>query len=135
MADTLTVNGTDYQLPERPTVVVCIDSKDSRYIEHGMAAGMIPNIAGWIRDGFYTMADGSMPSFICPKSSPSSPGVPRRHTASRATAIWTWRKRTRGLDRAQTAAGQLGDECFLAPRRTGSLGHGQGQALSSAPEG
>ncbi|MDE2790269.1 MAG: hypothetical protein OXI81_07580 [Paracoccaceae bacterium] len=92
MTDTLTVNGTDYQWPERPTVVVRIDGGDSAYIEHGMAAGKIRNIAFRMRDGFYTMADGTIPSFTCPKSSPSSPGVPRRHTASRATAIWTWRK-------------------------------------------
>ena len=67
-ADYLTVNGTDYRRPERPVVVVCIDGGDPAYIEHGVAAGIIPNIERWMRDGFHTVAHGTMPSFTCPNN-------------------------------------------------------------------
>ena len=55
MAKTLTVNGTDYRWPDHPVVVVCIDGGDPEYIEHGVAAGIIPNIARYMNDGFYTV--------------------------------------------------------------------------------
>ncbi len=75
-ADTVTVNGTDYRWPERPTVVVCIDGGDPAYIEHGVAAGIIPNIERWMRDGFYTVALGTMPSFTCPNNMSIATGCP-----------------------------------------------------------
>ena len=64
----LTVNGTDYRWPDRPVVVVCIDGGDPAYIEHGVAAGIIPIMERWKRDGFYTVAHGTMPSFTCPNN-------------------------------------------------------------------
>ena len=64
----LAVNGTDYRRPDRPVVVVCIDGGDPAYIEHGVAAGIIPNIERWKHDGFYTVAHGTMPSFTCPNN-------------------------------------------------------------------
>ena len=67
-ADTLAVNGIDYRWPERPVVVVCIDGGDPAYIEHGVAAGIIPNIARYVREGFHTVAHGTMPSFTCPNN-------------------------------------------------------------------
>ena len=75
-ADTVTVNGTDYRWPERPTVVVCIDGGDPAYIEHGVAAGIIPNIERWMREGFYTVALGTMPSFTCPNNMSIATGCP-----------------------------------------------------------
>ena len=65
---TLTVNGTAYHWPDHPLVVVCIDGGDPEYIEHGIAAGIIPNIERWMRDGFCTVAHGTMPSFTCPNN-------------------------------------------------------------------
>ena len=61
--DYLTVNGTDYRRPERPVVVVCIDGGDPAHLEHGVAAGIIPNTERWMRHGFHTVAHGTMPSF------------------------------------------------------------------------
>jgi len=65
---TLAVNGIDYRRPERPLAVVCIDGGDPAYLEHGVAAGIIPNIARWMRDGFHVTARGTMPSFTCPNN-------------------------------------------------------------------
>ncbi|MGI9332053.1 MAG: phosphonoacetate hydrolase [Gammaproteobacteria bacterium] len=65
---TLAVNGTDYRWPDRPIVVVCIDGGDPAYLEHGVAAEIIPNIARYMKSGFYTIAQGTMPSFTCPNN-------------------------------------------------------------------
>ncbi len=73
---TLAVNGTDYRWPDRPVVVVCIDGGDPEYIEHGVAAGIIPNIARYMNDGFYTIARGTMPSFTCPNNMSIVTGCP-----------------------------------------------------------
>ena len=76
MTDTLTVNGTEYRWPEQPTVVVCIDGGDPAYIKHGVDAGIIPNIARWMRDGFHTVARATMPSFTCPNNMSIATGCP-----------------------------------------------------------
>ncbi len=67
-SDRLEVNGTEYRRPERPLVVVCIDGGDPAYIEHGLKAGILPNIARYMRGGFHTVAEGTMPSFTCPNN-------------------------------------------------------------------
>ena len=66
--DILAVNGTGYRRPRRPMVVVCIDGGDPAYIAHGVAAGVIPNIERYMREGFHTVAHGTMPSFTCPNN-------------------------------------------------------------------
>ncbi|MGI9332129.1 MAG: phosphonoacetate hydrolase [Gammaproteobacteria bacterium] len=70
------MNGTDYRWPEHPIVVVCIDGGDPAYIEHGVAAGIIPNIARYMKEGFYTVAHGTMPSFTCPNNMSIVTGCP-----------------------------------------------------------
>ena len=67
-SDRLEVNGTEYRRPGRPLVVVCIDGGDPAYIEHGLEAGILPNIARYMREGFHTVAEGTMPSFTCPNN-------------------------------------------------------------------
>ncbi len=67
-AKTLEVNGTGYRWPDQPVVVVCIDGGDPAYLAHGVDAGIIPNMARWMRDGFYTIAEGTLPSFTCPNN-------------------------------------------------------------------
>ncbi len=67
-ASRLEVNGTEYRRPARPLVVVCIDGGDPAYIEHGLGAGILPNIARYMREGFHTVAEGTMPSFTCPNN-------------------------------------------------------------------
>ncbi len=75
-AKMLGVNGTDYRWPAEPVVVVCIDGGDPAYIEHGVSAGIIPNIARYREDGFYTVARGTMPSFTCPNNMSIVTGCP-----------------------------------------------------------
>ena len=65
---TIDLNGTDYTLPDRPVAVVCIDGGDPEYIDSGVKEGIIPNIEGFMKDGFYAVAQGSMPSFTCPNN-------------------------------------------------------------------
>jgi len=62
------LNGTAYTLPNRPVAVVCIDGGDPEYIDAGVRDGIIPNIERFMKDGFYTVAQGSMPSFTCPNN-------------------------------------------------------------------
>ena len=66
--DRLEVNGIGYRPPARPLAMVCIDGGDPAYIEHGLEAGILPNIARYMRDGFHTVARGAMPSFTCPNN-------------------------------------------------------------------
>ncbi len=66
--DRLAVNGADYRWPGRPVVVVCIDGGDPAYIEHGVNAGIIPNVERYMAEGFHTVAHGTMPSFTCPNN-------------------------------------------------------------------
>ena len=62
------LNGVSYARPEQPVAVVCIDGGDPEYIEAGIASGIIPNIEKFMKDGFYAVARGSMPSFTCPNN-------------------------------------------------------------------
>jgi phosphonoacetate hydrolase len=62
------LNGIHYSWPRKPLVVVCIDGGDPEYLETGLRDGIIPNIARFMKDGFYQVAQGSMPSFTCPNN-------------------------------------------------------------------
>lgn len=62
------INGTSYQSPDAPLVVVCIDGGDPEYVDHGVSAGIIPTMESFMKDGFYAVAKGSMPSFTCPNN-------------------------------------------------------------------
>ncbi|MBC8269840.1 MAG: phosphonoacetate hydrolase [Proteobacteria bacterium] len=65
---TIDLNGTAYTLPARPVAVVCIDGGDPEYIDAGVRDGIIPNIESFMKNGFYAVAQGSMPSFTCPNN-------------------------------------------------------------------
>ncbi len=64
----VTLNGITYKWPSKPVVVVCIDGSDPAYIEQGIKDGIIPNIEKFMKTGFYTIADGTVPSFTCPNN-------------------------------------------------------------------
>lgn len=72
----LELNGTTYQWPQNSVVVVCIDGGDPAYIEQGLKDGIIPNIARFIEEGFYGIADGTVPSFTCPNNMSLITGAP-----------------------------------------------------------
>ena len=66
--DIIELNGVNYIWPENPVVVVCIDGGDQEYYESGVQDGIIPNIENFMKNGFYSIAQGSMPSFTCPNN-------------------------------------------------------------------
>ncbi len=70
------LNGIRYRWPVRPVVVVCIDGGDPAYIEQGLRDGALPNIARFIQDGFFALADGTVPSFTCPNNMSIITGAP-----------------------------------------------------------
>jgi len=70
------LNGVSYCRPTRPVVVVCIDGGDPAYIEHGLRADIIPNIARFIAEGYSAVADGTVPSFTCPNNMSLITGAP-----------------------------------------------------------
>ena len=39
----VSVNGRDYQWPDKPRIVVCIDGSEPAYIEQAIEAGVIAN--------------------------------------------------------------------------------------------
>jgi phosphonoacetate hydrolase len=68
MADRIEHNGIAFAGPDRPLALVCIDGGDPAYIESGLADGIIPNIARYMKEGFSTIAEGTVPSFTCPNN-------------------------------------------------------------------
>jgi len=76
MDKTIEANGVKYRWPKKPTVVVCIDGGDPRYLQQLLSEGAIPNIAKFIKNGFSTVADGTMPSFTCPNNMSIITGTP-----------------------------------------------------------
>jgi len=62
------LNDISYSWPRKPLAVVCIDGGDPEYIQTGLRDGIIPNFARFINEGFYQVAQGSMPSFTCPNN-------------------------------------------------------------------
>ncbi len=67
-SDNIDLNGITYAKPTRPVAVVCIDGGDPEYFDHGLKSGIIPNIERFMKEGFYAVARGSMPSFTCPNN-------------------------------------------------------------------
>ena len=72
----VTVNGTRYAWPKRPTVVVCIDGGDPAYLQEFLQDGSIPNIARFMKQGFGVVAEGTVPSFTCPNNMSIITGTP-----------------------------------------------------------
>lgn len=70
------LNGIRYRWPSRPTVVVCIDGGDPAYIDQACRDGIVPNIRRFIDEGFYAVADGTVPSFTCPNNMSLITGAP-----------------------------------------------------------
>jgi len=64
----IALNGRNYRKPGRPTAVICADGCDPRYLEAGIAAGVLPTIVGFREGGFYGLADAAMPTFTNPNN-------------------------------------------------------------------
>jgi phosphonoacetate hydrolase len=70
------VNGRVYTKPKRPTVVVCLDGCDPRYLNFENAAKVFPNISRMMRTGFSALADAAMPTFTNPNNVSIVTGAP-----------------------------------------------------------
>jgi phosphonoacetate hydrolase len=70
------VNGRNYRLPTRPTVVIVVDGFDPAYLEHGFANGTLPRMKSFTMDGFVGVADCSMPSTTNTNNTSIVTGVP-----------------------------------------------------------
>lgn len=75
MPDSIELNGRRYRMPERPTVVICVDGCDPAYVERGIEDGVFSTIGGFARDGFLGAADAAMPTFTNPNNCSIVTGV------------------------------------------------------------
>lgn len=85
---TVTVNGTDYSLPTKPTVVITVDGGATAYFEAALDAKVMPNLRDML-DGGAFLGEGlsEMPSFTNPNNmsivtgvSPAVHGIPGNYS-------------------------------------------------------
>ncbi len=72
----LTVNGRRYAAPRQPTVVICVDGCEPDYIAQAVAAGQMPTMKRWLREGTALIADCVVPSFTNPNNLSIVTGAP-----------------------------------------------------------
>lgn len=70
------VNGRTYRLPERPSVVVCVDGWDPEYVSQAVAQGYMPWMKHTLATGAAVVADCVMPSFTNPNNLSIVTGAP-----------------------------------------------------------
>ena len=70
------VNGRTYRLPERPSVVVCVDGCEPDYIAQAIAGGHMPWMQRTLREGTAVVADCVVPSFTNPNNLSIVTGAP-----------------------------------------------------------
>ncbi|HKF97846.1 MAG TPA: phosphonoacetate hydrolase [Steroidobacteraceae bacterium] len=70
------VNGRSYRLPERPSVVVCVDGCEPDYIAQAVAGGHMPWMKLVLTRGAAVVADCVMPSFTNPNNLSIVTGAP-----------------------------------------------------------
>jgi phosphonoacetate hydrolase len=76
VSDTIALNGRHYRKPRQPTVIICADGCDPRYLERGMADGILPTIAGFAESGWLGTAAAAMPTFTNPNNVSIVTGAP-----------------------------------------------------------
>ena len=72
----IALHGKTYRLPQRPTVVVCIDGFDPEYLQSGIKDGILPNMASFLESGFHATATCAMPSLTNPNNLSIITGAP-----------------------------------------------------------
>src|SRR6516225_5510362 len=70
------VNGRSYRLPERPSVVVCVDGCEPDYIAQAVAGGYMPWMKRVLAEGAAVVAECVMPSFTNPNNLSIVTGAP-----------------------------------------------------------
>jgi phosphonoacetate hydrolase len=70
------VNGRSYQLPVRPSVVVCVDGCEPDYIAQAVAGGHMPWMKSVLAHGTSVIADAVVPTFTNPNNLSIVTGAP-----------------------------------------------------------
>jgi phosphonoacetate hydrolase len=70
------VNGRTYRLPERPSVVICVDGCEPDYIAQAVAGGHMPWMKDTLARGTSVIADCVIPSFTNPNNLSIVTGAP-----------------------------------------------------------
>jgi phosphonoacetate hydrolase len=70
------VNKRTYRLPERPSVVVCVDGWDPEYVAQAVAQGHMPWLKRTLAQGASVIADCVIPSFTNPNNLSIVTGAP-----------------------------------------------------------
>ena len=73
---TIELYGKEYALPSQPTVVVCVDGFDPKYLEYGIENGLMPNCKKYLETGFHVTGKSLMPSLTNPNNTSIITGVP-----------------------------------------------------------
>src|SRR5689334_20875693 len=75
--ETVVVNGREYRLPRRPTVVFTIDGCGPDYLDDALARGLMPRLRAMLDSGgAYARGRGQMPSFTNPNNLSIVTGAP-----------------------------------------------------------
>lgn len=72
----LLINGRHYRFPVRPVVVICFDGCDPEYVAAAIKAGVVPNLARMMSEGFSDIALAAMPTFTNPNNVAIACGAP-----------------------------------------------------------
>ena len=72
----ISVNGREYNWPQQPLVVVCIDGSQPEYIEEAVKTGSMPFTEGMLSRGANLRGDCVVPSFTNPNNLSIVTGVP-----------------------------------------------------------
>jgi len=72
----VTVNGRPYQVPQDPTVIICIDGGDPAYFQNGFDRGLLPALQHFRAHGVFTTAQAVVPTFTNPNNLSIVTGVP-----------------------------------------------------------
>ncbi|KAJ5112545.1 hypothetical protein N7532_000590 [Penicillium argentinense] len=70
------LHGRTYKVPQRATVVICIDGFDPEYLAAGIEDGILPSMASFLESGFHTTANCAMPSLTNPNNLSIITGAP-----------------------------------------------------------
>ena len=72
----VTVNGRTYQVPQDPTVIICIDGGDPAYFQDGFDRGLLLALQHFRTHGVFTTAKAVVPTFTNPNNLSIVTGVP-----------------------------------------------------------
>ncbi len=76
MSEMMELNGRSYKKPDRPTVIICVDGCDPRYVDRGIADGVFRCIGSFGQEGYLGTAEAVVPTFTNPNNVSIVTGAP-----------------------------------------------------------